>query len=74
MKMYVREIKKNGEIIISTLKTGAITGVVDASQIEFYVNNSTTNKVSTFIPYIVKVNVDTLNVRNGAGTNYKINT
>ena len=74
MKMYVREIRKNGEIVISTQKTGAITGTVKSNQLKPYTaTSSTSNKVSTFVPYIVRVNTDVLNIRSGAGTNYKIN-
>ena len=73
-KLYVREIRKNDEIIISTLKTGAITGAVKSSDLILYSNLNTSNTISTFVPYIVMVTTDMLNVRNGAGTNYKINT
>ena len=73
-KLYVREIRKNGDIVISTKKTGAVTGSVKPSQLKPYskITTSNTNKVSTFISYIVMVNVDVLNIRSGAGTNYKI--
>ena len=75
-KLYVREIRKDGSLVISTQKTGAITGVVDQSQVVLY---SEKDKVQTgsnpaFVPYVIRVNTDVLNVRNGAGTNYKINT
>ena len=74
-KMYVREIRKNGDIVISTKKTGAITGVVDSNQIIPYTETPIQTSASpTFVPYIVRINTDILNVRNGAGTNYKINT
>ena len=72
-KLFVREVRKNGEIIISTKSTGAITGVVKADQLTPYVENTNnTNKISTFVPYIVSINTDVLNIRSGAGTNYKI--
>jgi hypothetical protein len=73
-KMYVREVRKNGELVISTKKTGAITGVVDSTQVVPYVANATAPAKPTFVPYIVRIDTDVLNVRNGAGTNYKINT
>ena len=73
-KMYVREVRKNGDLVISTKKTGAITGVVAATQVVPYVANATTPAKPTFVPYIVRIDTDVLNVRNGAGTNYKINT
>lgn len=72
-KMYVREIRKDGNIVISTQKTGAVTGVVAPSQIIPYKATTITTAKPTFVPYIVRINTDVLNVRNGAGTNYKIN-
>ncbi len=36
--------------------------------------NKTSNTTKKFKAYKVKINTDVLNVRNGAGTNYKINT
>lgn len=72
-KLYVRDIQDNGKkIVISTQKTGAITGVVFADCI--IPCGSDTLMESTFIPYLVRVTTDVLNVRAGAGTNYKITT
>ena len=71
--LYVREIRSNGDIVISTQKIGAVTGVVKSN----YLNEYTGNFVSDtpkFVSYLVKVSVDVLNVRSGAGTGYKINT
>lgn len=73
-KMYVREVRKNGDLVISTKKTGAITGVVASSQVVPYTASATAPAKPTFVPYIVRIDTDVLNVRNGAGTNYKINT
>ena len=73
-KLYVREIRKDGNIIISTQKTGAVTGVVAPSQIVPYKATATATTNPTFVPYIVRVATDVLNVRSGAGTNYKITT
>lgn len=67
-KVYVREIRKNGDIVFSTLKIGLITGVVDD---KYLVKYATTPK---FKAYKVKVTADVLNVRAGAGTNYKVVT
>lgn len=67
--LYVREIRSNGDIVFSTLKTGAITGVVEQKYIK---NNSTTS--TAFSPYLVKIDTGTLNVRTGPGTNYKVAT
>ena len=70
-KLYLREIRKNGDYIISTQKTGAVTGVVKPNAVVKYeaviVDNS-------FTPYLVKITADVLNVRSGAGTSYRINT
>ncbi len=59
--------KNNEGIIFSTLKTGAITGVVKESSIE----NASTN-TTTFKSYMVKVTADALNIRKGPGTNHAI--
>ena len=78
-KMYVREVR-NENLVISTKKSGAITGVVHSSQVIPYSSevqkNTKTEKVKkeTFEPYIVMVNTSVLNVRKGAGTKYKITT
>lgn len=77
MELYVREIYKNGNIVISTQRRGAITGVVHPKYLIKYVKPSkitATATKPTFKPYIVSITTDVLNVRNGAGTNYKINT
>lgn len=60
-KLYVRSVRPNKDIVFSTQKTGAVTGVVNPSQIKS-------------ASYLVKVTADVLNVRSGPGTNYKINT
>lgn len=72
-KLYVREIRENGSIVISILKTGAITGVVKKESLIPY-STSDTSAASTFTPYLVRINTSVLNVRAGAGTNYKITT
>ena len=73
-KMYVREVRINGTIVISTVATGPITGVVKASAVDKYNENLIDSKTPTIEPYLVKVTADVLNVRAGAGTQYKINT
>ena len=72
-KLYVREIRKNGDIVISTQKTGAVTGVVHASDLVAYSSSIEISKPD-FTPYLIRVTADVLNVRSGAGTNYKITT
>ena len=74
-KLYIREIRNNGKYyVVSTKKSGDITGVVENTQIIPYSKELATETQVGFVPYIVNIDVDTLNVRNGAGTNYKINT
>lgn len=58
-KLYAREIRSNGDIVVSTVKTGPITGVVNKKYVRPY---------NSFDPYNVTVNVDTLNVRAKAST------
>ena len=70
----VREILKDDTVIISTQKTGAITGAVKISQIVPYKEKETSVINPKFVPYVVRVSTDILNVRSGPGTNYKITT
>lgn len=62
-KLYYRGTDKNNNIVFSIFKTGATTGVVN----EKYVS-----KIDVFKPYLIKVTAGSLNIRDGAGTNYKI--
>lgn len=65
--LYAREIRRNGDIVFSILKTGAVTGVVNPSQLVGVTSsNSNTTK------YLVKVTTDALNIRKGPGTNYLV--
>ena len=74
-KLYVREIYDNGNVVISTKKTGPITGAVPSSSLRFFINEEVVEEqVNTFSPYIIIVNTNVLNVRTGPGTNYKIAT
>lgn len=71
--LYVRDIRNNGDVVISTLKTGAVTGVVSPKYIlKDGQAVNTKPDASTFTPYKVKVTVDDLNIRSGPGTEYKI--
>ena len=73
--LYYRGKNSNG-IIFSTLKTGAITGVVKPESIEGAATEQKTptpTNASTFTPYMVKVTASALNYRKGPGTNYGIN-
>lgn len=72
-KCYVREIRKNGDIVFSTVKTGPITGIVKPDSLTAY-NKAEVESNAAFTPYIVSINTDVLNVRSGAGTNYRVTT
>lgn len=62
-KLYVRKVGSDGNIVVSILKIGAVTGVVNKKYLK---------KKNTFTAYKVKVTADVLNIRAGAGTNYKV--
>lgn len=73
-KLYVREIRKNGDIVISTQQSGAVTGVVASKYLTTYASATPTPATPNFAPYLVRIDTDVLNVRAGAGTGYKITT
>lgn len=73
-KLYVREIRKNGDIVISTQQSGAVTGVVASKYLTAYATTTSSTAAPNFAPYLVRINTDVLNVRAGAGTGYKITT
>ena len=64
------------DVVFSTLKTGAVTGVVKKSHIQGFEGNNTISPStpSTKFPYLVVIDTDVLNVRASASTNAKINT
>lgn len=73
--VYYRGVRPNGDVIISVLKTGAVTGVVPAKMI--VEANSTITVVPKeetveFKPYVAKVTADLLNYRSGPGSNYSV--
>lgn len=61
-KLYVRSFDDKGNIVFSTLKSGAITGSADAKY--FVALNA------GFKPYTVTITADALNVRKGPGILY----
>ena len=73
-KLYIREIRNNGNIVISTQQTGAVTGVVAAEYLTEYSTQNSVTIAPTFTPYLVRITADVLNVRAGASTRYRINT
>lgn len=68
-KLYVRDIRDNN-VTISTVQTGLITGIVDKKWLKEYISEPEISK--DFNPYVVQITANVLNVRAGAGTNYKI--
>lgn len=62
--LYVRELQGNN-VVISTQKTGAITGVVDKKYLNVYGEPA-------FKEYLVKVTADALNIRAHASTSATI--
>lgn len=71
-KIYIRSAIKNDIVSFSVSKTGAITGTTKISNLVKYNEENVIN--TDFEPYIIQVTTDVLNVRAGAGTNYKITT
>ena len=72
-KLYIRsDVAEDGTVIISTQASGAITGTVRAKDLVKY--SSSGGSTSGFKPYMVRVEANVLNVRAGAGTNYKVTT
>lgn len=63
-RLYVRSIRDNGDVVISTLKEGDVTGVINPKSIYKYDDG--------FVAYKIKVAVDALNVRSGPGTDNDI--
>ena len=70
-KLFVRKV--NGDdITISTVKTGPISGIVDKKYLKEY--DSELAAAPGFEAYVIMITGDVVNVRAGAGTNYKVNT
>ena len=72
-KIYIRsEMQENNSIAFSISKTGPITGVTNISNLMKYVPGENIEINSTFENYVIKVTADVLNIRAGAGTNFKV--
>lgn len=69
-KLYVRKVDGNN-ITISTVKSGAVSGIVDKKWLKVW--DDALVAAPGFDEYVVTITADVLNVRAGAGTNYKIN-
>lgn len=61
-KLYVRELQANNTVVVSTLASGAITGIVYEKDLEFY------NIPEKSVNYLVTVTADLLNVRMAPST------
>ncbi len=72
-KAYIKEIYTDQTVSISVKIDGPTKAIVNFDQIIPYKEKEQDSSLD-FTPYIVRINTDVLNVRNGAGTNYKINT
>lgn len=70
-KLYIRNIRSNGDYVISIKPTGPVTGIVKPEMLTEY---TAVVIDEGFTPYMVKITADVLNVRAGAGTSYKVNT
>lgn len=74
--LYVRDLRNNDTVaVISTKKTGDITGVVYVKDLKKKGQVSTAPAAPAapaFQAYKVKVTANVLNIRKGAGTNYGI--
>ena len=72
-KLFIRsDVNDNTDTVsISLSKTGTITGVVKLSNLVKYTDEAPVDP--NFETYIIQVTADVLNVRAGAGTNFKIN-
>ena len=72
-KIYIRsEMQENNSIAFSISKTGPITGVTHISNLMKYVPGENIEIDSNFENYVIRVTADVLNIRAGAGTNFKI--
>ena len=69
-KLYIRELRDDGTAVISTVKAGAITGVVETKNLVKYGQSQIID--NNFTPYLALVTTDVLNIRAGAGTNHRV--
>ena len=74
--LYAREIRSSGQVVFSTQKTGAVTGVVNSDQIVVESSSSTASTSSsttaTSTSYLVRITASALNIRKGPGTSYSV--
>jgi hypothetical protein len=70
--LYVRKIRSNGIVEVSTTKTGALTGTIKPAYLTLV--DAKRPEVATIKPYLVIITASALYVRAGAGTSFKVNT
>jgi hypothetical protein len=70
--LYVRKVRSNGIVEVSTTKTGALTGTIKPAYLTLA--DAKRPEVATIKPYLIIVTASKLNVRAGAGTGFKVNT
>ena len=73
--LYCRGFRGD-DVVFSTLKTGAVTGVVKKTSIQGFEGTiaPSTPTPTTKFPYLVIIDTDVLNVRAGASTSTKVTT
>lgn len=72
-KLYLREMRADGKsAVISTVKSGAITGVVDIANLVPY--GTKVEEVAEFTPWLGLITASVLNVRSGPDTSYRVTT
>ena len=71
--LYCRGFRGD-DVVFSTLKTGAVTGVVKKTSIQGFEGTIAPSTPKTEFPYLVIIDTDVLNVRAGASTSTKVTT
>ena len=62
-KLYIRQLLKDNKYVISTKKTGEITGSVEEKYLTLYKNPTPTETIEPVTPFLIRVNTAVLNVR-----------
>ncbi|MBO5956906.1 MAG: DUF882 domain-containing protein [Bacteroidales bacterium] len=70
-KLYCRGFRGE-DVVFSTLKTGAVTGVVKKTSIQGFEGTIAPSTPANKFPYLVIIDTDVLNVRAGASTATKV--
>ena len=68
--LYVREVR-GSDIVFSTLKTGAVTGIAAAKYFK-EASGSTSSSAPSSSSYMVTVTASSLNIRSGPSTSYPV--